>query len=94
MKKLNTLSYLFLVIAGISLIVQYKFITSNFFYDNFLNITSLAIIISPIIGLILAQRGKRKNQQGSKLSMMLNGAFIMLFVPLTLLNFLLINFKK
>ncbi|KAA0765045.1 hypothetical protein, partial [Bacillus sp. SH5-2] len=85
MKKITTLfSYLFLCIAVIAVIIEYLFISSYFFYSQYLKYILVVEITFPIIGIILGALGKSGEQK--IIAITLNSLVFILFSSLGLLN--------
>ena len=96
MGKLNIFSYLFFFIAVIIQIIDFIFSSSElnreFYYNNFLQLTLLVLIVSPIIGIILGSFGKRGKHK--LIAIALNALFFVSISLLAILNFWIITFGK
>ena len=96
MGKLNMFSYIFLFIAVTIQVFDFIFSSSElnreFYYNNFLQLTLLVLVVSPIIGIIFGLYGKRGNLR--LIAIALNTVFFVSFSLLALLNLWIITFGK
>ncbi|HDX9612911.1 hypothetical protein NLU03_23735 [Bacillus toyonensis] len=93
MKKITMLlSYLFFSIAVITVMIEYLFISSHFFYSHFLKYILIIEIMFPILGIILGAVGKSGTQK--IIAIILNSLYFILFSSLALLNLWIMTFGK
>ncbi|MGD6893287.1 hypothetical protein [Bacillus mobilis] len=93
MKKRTTLfSYLFLCIAVITVMIEYLFISSHFFYSHYFKYILVVEMTFPIIGIILGALGKPGKQK--VIAITLNSLIFILFSSLGLLNLWIMTFGK
>ena len=96
MGKFNILSYMFFFIAVITQIIDFIFSSSElnyeFYYNNFIQLTLLILIVSPIIGIILGLFGKRGKHRVIVIA--LNAVFFVFISLLAIINFWIITFGK
>ncbi|XLP22647.1 hypothetical protein ACFMB7_01210 [Bacillus toyonensis] len=86
------LSYLFFSIAVITVMIEYLFISSHFFYSHFLKYILIIEIMFPILGIILGAVGKSGTQK--IIAIILNSLYFILFSSLALLNLWIMTFGK
>ncbi|MGH1286779.1 hypothetical protein [Bacillus toyonensis] len=93
MKKITMLlSYLFFSIAVITVMIEYLFISSHFFYSHFLKYILIIEIMFPILGIILGAVGKSGTQK--IIAIILNSLYFILVSSLALLNLCIMTFGK
>lgn len=92
MDKFNAFSYLFFFIAVITQITDIIFSSSNYYYNHFLQLILIVLVISPLIGIILGFFGEKGNYRLGAIA--LNAVFFVAISLLALLNLWIMTFGK